>query len=207
MGRGPKDHGTRKDIDQQIDQVSGEGRNRAEDDKLSWRGGRGHEHFERSRLLRLLHRAQECLGAHHKESVEAGPYKKKREVLDATGSEAGANGTGEEIKCCQFGKYSHQLHDEPAAMPNGREQVTLQDGAELVESGSHGSRICNFQFVFVISSPGIVNDKFQNAIQITNAGYKPLELEQGLIDLTRHSEVKRPQRFSAFTFAHVAIGE
>ncbi len=135
---------SRDKIDQQIDQVSGKGRNRAEDDELS-RGGRSrHEHFQRPRLLCFLHRAQEGLRTHYEKSVDTRAHQKERKVLDATGSKAGTDGARQKIKSRQFGEYSGQGHDETAAVADGREQIPPQDCVELVQSRSHKlERICN----------------------------------------------------------------
>src|SRR5580698_6508835 len=137
MDRRPENRNSGDEIHEQVEQVSRKRGNGTEDHKLSRSGGGGHKHFERSRLLRFLHRAKEGLRGHDEKSVDACADQKERKILDAIRSKAGADSKRKKIKSRQFGKHSDQGHDEAAAVADCRQQIAPQDGAELVESRSH----------------------------------------------------------------------
>src|SRR6267378_5188365 len=139
MDRCPENCHPREKINQEIDQISGKGGNGAEDNELSWGGGSGHKHFERSRLLRFLNRAQEGLRAHYEESVDAGADQKEREVFDAIGPKAGTDGAGEKIKSRQFGEHSDQGHHETAAVADGRDHFAATDTTEIDTLSRHNA--------------------------------------------------------------------
>src|SRR5258708_371017 len=143
MDRRPENCHPREKIDQEVDQISGKGGNRAEDDEFSGRGGGSHEHLKCSGLLRLLHRAQERLRAHNEEGIETCADKQEGEVLHTIGAKTGTDGAGEEIESRQFGEHSYQGYDETTAVADGGQQIAPQYGMDFVQSRNHKCEICD----------------------------------------------------------------
>src|SRR5206468_2815462 len=88
-------------------------------------------------LLRFLHGTEEGLRGHHKKCVDAGANEKKGEILHASGTEAGPDGTGQEIESCKLRDQTECGDRKAGAVADRGQQVASQDSVEFPESGVH----------------------------------------------------------------------